>query len=71
VGDVAAAVWQYLGIGSEMPFSAGRRGEFNTVRLQGRQMPGMTRGTTMGMWTAIVVVVKIQGNGGLNAGEAN
>jgi hypothetical protein len=54
-----------------MPFSAGRRGEFNAVRLQGRQMPRMTRRTTMGMWTAIFVVVKIQSNGGLNAGEAN
>jgi hypothetical protein len=71
VGNVAATIRQCLGISPVMPFSAAWHGEFNAIGLQGREMPGMARWTTMGLWTTVFVVVKIQGNGGLNAREAN
>jgi hypothetical protein len=53
------------------PFPTQRRGQFNAVRLQGRQMPGMACRTTMGIRTAVFVVVEIQGDGCLNASKAH
>jgi hypothetical protein len=66
MGDVAAGVRQYPWIASITPFRARWRGEFNRVRLQSRKMPCVARRTAVGMWTTILMVVKIQGNSSLN-----